>query len=147
MKSHVYSNHVYSNHVFTSPVKGDLTTIPPNIVSNKTTLRSTTNIEFHPSGNIFALNRTLFECSEMIVGEITVESPYEEQRDFLGTPKCQGVRFSPIRQIRYFCSGPISADPICPQPRSSSPSSGTCSAGGSASTSCRRRDNNHNHYY
>ena len=45
-------------------------------------------------------------------------------RDFSGTPvnlllysqKCQGVPFSPICQIHYFCSSPISVDPICPQP-------------------------------
>ena len=49
------------------------------------------------------------------------------QRDFLGTPvnlllfvqKCQGVPFSPVcpRIHHYLCSGPISADPICPPPR------------------------------
>ena len=46
-------------------------------------------------------------------------------RDFWGTPanlllpyqKCQGIPFSPICQKYYFCSGPISADPICPQPK------------------------------
>ena len=44
--------------------------------------------------------------------------------DFLGTPvnlllifpNCQGVPFSSICQIHDFCSGPISVDPICPQP-------------------------------
>ena len=44
--------------------------------------------------------------------------------DFLDTPvnlllyseKCQGVPFSPICQIHYLCCGPISLDPICPQP-------------------------------
>ena len=30
--------------------------------------------------------------------------------------KCQGVPSFPICQIHYFCSGPISVDPICPQP-------------------------------
>ena len=47
------------------------------------------------------------------------------QRDFLGTPinlllysqKCQGVPFSPICQTNDFCSGPISVDPISPQPK------------------------------
>ena len=45
--------------------------------------------------------------------------------DFLGTPvnlllscqKCQGVFFSQSAKIHPFCSGPISADPICPQLR------------------------------
>ena len=35
---------------------------------------------------------------------------------FLSSQKCQGVPFSPICQNRYFCSGLISTDPICPQP-------------------------------
>ena len=35
-------------------------------------------------------------------------------------PKCQGVPFSPSCQIHYFCSGPISVGPICPQPRAAS---------------------------
>ena len=44
-------------------------------------------------------------------------------RNFLGTPvnlllssqKCQGV--PPIYQNSYFCSGPISVNPLCPRPR------------------------------
>ena len=48
------------------------------------------------------------------------------QRDILGTPvylrlssqKCQGVPFSPSCQNSLLvCSGPISVNPICPQPR------------------------------
>ena len=47
------------------------------------------------------------------------------QRDFLGTPtnlrlysqKCQGVPFPQSFKTCYFCSGHISVDPICPQPR------------------------------
>ena len=35
---------------------------------------------------------------------------------FLSPRTCQGVPFSPICQIHHFCSGPISADPVCPQP-------------------------------
>ena len=35
----------------------------------------------------------------------------------LSSQKCQGVPFSPIRQKLLLCSGPISADPICPRPR------------------------------
>ena len=46
------------------------------------------------------------------------------QRGFLGTPvnlllyyqKCQGVPFSQSVKAHYFCSGPISVDPICAQP-------------------------------
>ena len=48
-------------------------------------------------------------------------------RDLLGTPvnllssqKCQGAPFSPISQSLkkyYFCSGPISVNSICPQPK------------------------------
>ena len=30
--------------------------------------------------------------------------------------KCQGVPFSQSVEIHYFCSGPVSVDPICPQP-------------------------------
>ena len=33
----------------------------------------------------------------------------------LSSKKCQGVPFSPIHRIRYFCSDPISVDLICPQ--------------------------------
>ena len=36
---------------------------------------------------------------------------------FLSSQKCQGVPFSPICQIHNFCGGPISVDPICPQPK------------------------------
>ena len=51
------------------------------------------------------------------------------QRDFWGTPvnlllyppKCQGVPCSPICQNYYFCSGPISVDPICPRPNYATP--------------------------
>ena len=36
---------------------------------------------------------------------------------FVFIQKCQGVPFSPICQNHYFCSGPISVDLICLQPR------------------------------
>ena len=43
----------------------------------------------------------------------------------MGTPvnliassqQCQGVPFPQSAKIRYFCSGPVSVDPICPQPK------------------------------
>ena len=35
----------------------------------------------------------------------------------LSSQKCQGVAFSPISQIHYFCCDPISVDPICPRPK------------------------------
>ena len=35
----------------------------------------------------------------------------------LSSQKCQGVPFLPICQNYHFCSGPISVDPICPQPK------------------------------
>ena len=56
---------------------------------------------------------------------VTANSTFLLHWDLLGTPvnlllssqKCQGVPFSPICRISLpFCSVPISADPICPQP-------------------------------
>ena len=35
----------------------------------------------------------------------------------LSSQKCQGVPFSQSVKFHYFCSGPISVDPICPQPK------------------------------
>ena len=35
----------------------------------------------------------------------------------LSSQKCQGVPFSPSVKLSYFCSGPVSVDPICPQPK------------------------------
>ena len=58
---------------------------------------------------------------------VTANSMFVWQRDFLGTPvnlllpsqKCQHVPFSPnlSKCPLLVCSGPISVDPICPQPR------------------------------
>ena len=51
-------------------------------------------------------------------------------RDFLGTPvnllvyfpKCQCVPFPPLcQESLLFCNGPISVDPICPQPKAGGP--------------------------
>ena len=40
---------------------------------------------------------------------------------FLSSQKCQGVPFPQSVKIPYFCSGPISVDPICPQPKGRHP--------------------------
>ena len=34
----------------------------------------------------------------------------------ISSKKCQGAPFFPICKNHYLCSGPISVDPICPQP-------------------------------
>ena len=36
---------------------------------------------------------------------------------FVSPQRCQGVPFPQSVKIHYFCRGPISADPVCPQPR------------------------------
>ena len=59
-----------------------------------------------------------------LMGSLHILCLFDRGRDFLGSlvnlllssQKCQGVPFSPICQNGYFCSGPISVDPICPQP-------------------------------
>ena len=52
-------------------------------------------------------------------------SCFSSEGPFLGTPvnllvssqKCQGVPFPQSVKPHVFCSGPISVDPICPQPK------------------------------
>ena len=53
---------------------GYFTIISP-IIIYKQPLNFKTNLEFHSSGNI--LSEQLCFCSEIIVGEIIVKSPYE----------------------------------------------------------------------